>query len=116
MNKKKQVLILGAGVSGLSTGVLLLKNGFSVTIWAKELPPYTTSNQAAAVWYPFICGPKEKATKWARETINHFKNEVPFSVSGCKKTTVVEVFDKKAPEPWWKESVDSYQRISKKKL
>src|SRR5258705_2524815 len=114
--KHKKVLILGAGVSGLSTGVLLLQNDYKVTIWAKELPPYTTSNQAAAVWYPFICGPKEKATTWARDTIQHFKKEVPFSLSGCKQTTVVEVFDKKAPEPWWKDSLDSYKTISKKKL
>ena len=48
--------VLGCGVSGLSTALLLQRryqNGpGTVTIYAKELPPYTTSNIAGASWAP----------------------------------------------------------------
>lgn len=114
---KKQVLILGAGVSGLSTGILFLQAGYTVTIWAKDFPPYTTSNKAAAVWYPFICGPIEKVPTWARNTLDYFQSEIlPNHESGCKKTTVVEVFNFVPNDPWWKDGVDSYRRIDKYKL
>ncbi len=114
---KKSVLILGAGVSGLSTGILFLQEGYSVTIWAKDFPPSTTSNKAAAVWYPFICGPKEKVPTWAKTSLEYFESEIlPIPESGCKRTTVVEIFNKVPDEPWWKEAVDSYRRIDKYKL
>jgi len=114
---KKSVLILGAGVSGLSTGILFLQEGYSVTIWAKEIPPHTTSNKAAAVWYPFICGPLEKVPQWAKTTLDYFQSEiVPNPEAGCKKTIVVEVFNYVPDDPWWKEGVDSYRRIDKYKL
>lgn len=48
--------VLGCGVSGLSTALLLqrhFQNGpGTVTIYAKDLPPNTTSNVAGAWWSP----------------------------------------------------------------
>lgn len=44
--------VLGCGVMGLSTARLLQMKGFAVTIYAKDLPPNTTSNIAAAQWAP----------------------------------------------------------------
>jgi len=46
------VAVLGSGVVGLSTARLLQDAGFSVTIYAKDLPPNTTSNVAGGWWYP----------------------------------------------------------------
>jgi len=48
--------VIGAGVSGLSTARLLQRrygnNGSTVTIYAKALPPDTTSNIAGGFWSP----------------------------------------------------------------
>jgi glycine/D-amino acid oxidase-like deaminating enzyme len=45
--------VLGCGVSGLSTARLLQRNfNGGVTIYAKELPPNTTSNISGAHWSP----------------------------------------------------------------
>jgi glycine/D-amino acid oxidase-like deaminating enzyme len=44
--------VLGCGVIGLSTARLLQRRGHSVTIYAKDLPPETTSNIAGAQWSP----------------------------------------------------------------
>ena len=47
-----RVAVLGCGVSGLSTARLLQRRGSAVTIYAKALPPDTTSNVAGALWLP----------------------------------------------------------------
>jgi D-amino-acid oxidase len=44
--------VLGSGVVGFSTARLLQDSGFEVTIYAKDLPPNTTSNVAGGFWYP----------------------------------------------------------------
>jgi D-amino-acid oxidase len=44
--------VLGCGVVGLSTARLLQESGFAVTVYAKDLPPDTTSNIAGGWWYP----------------------------------------------------------------
>lgn len=45
--------VLGCGAVGLATARLMQFKGFTVTIYAKDLPPYTTSNVAAGQWSPF---------------------------------------------------------------
>lgn len=44
--------VLGCGAVGLATARLLQREGFSVTIYARDLPPETTSNIAGALWFP----------------------------------------------------------------
>jgi D-amino-acid oxidase len=44
--------VLGCGVAGLSTARLLQQRGFAVTIYARDLPPFTTSNIAGGLWEP----------------------------------------------------------------
>ncbi len=96
---------------GLSTGILLLRAGYSVTIWAKDLPPNTTSNKAAAMWFPFLCFPVDKATRWGKETFSFFLNEIiQDPTSGCLREPVIELLDNKKADPTWKESVDDFSR------
>ena len=45
--------MIGAGVMGLTTARLVQEAGFPVTIYAKALPPDTTSNIAGGQWQPF---------------------------------------------------------------
>lgn len=107
----KKILVLGAGVSGLSCGILLLKEGYDIHIWAKDLPPNTTSDIAAAFWYPYLCNPKDKATKWSGFTLKYlYENCLHDPEAGCVEREVKELFDKKVDEPWWKDAVDSYRR------
>jgi D-amino-acid oxidase len=44
--------VLGCGVIGLSSARVLQDRGFDVTIYARQLPPDTTSNVAGAMWNP----------------------------------------------------------------
>src|SRR2546430_9259179 len=55
-NTPRRFAVLGCGVNGLSTARLLQQRfqdgAGTVTIYAKDLPPETTSNIAGAFWYP----------------------------------------------------------------
>lgn len=44
--------VIGCGAVGLATARTLQRRGFEVTIYAKNLPPETTSNIAGASWFP----------------------------------------------------------------
>ncbi|HYH09708.1 MAG TPA: FAD-dependent oxidoreductase [Thermoanaerobaculia bacterium] len=60
------VIVVGAGVSGLTCAVVLAEAGYDVTIVAKELRE-TTSEAAAAIWFPYhIESPEAEA--WAQVT------------------------------------------------
>lgn len=77
------VLIIGAGVSALSTAHILQKNGFTVTIVASSFFRQTVSTVAGALWEmpPAVCGlyepPPELAIAqeraWATESYHAFK-------------------------------------------
>ncbi|PYJ27439.1 MAG: hypothetical protein DME89_09175, partial [Verrucomicrobia bacterium] len=64
----ERVAIVGAGVSGLTCGVVLAERGFHTAIFAKEIGQQTTSGAAAAIWFPYDAQPAEKVIPWALET------------------------------------------------
>ena len=110
--KPNHILILGAGVSGLSTGILLLQAGYEVTIWAQELPPNTTSNKAGAFWYPFHRNRNDKFTEWAKATIRYLRESgmLDDHMSGCVTKTTTELLDHPKGKPWWSDAVGTYRR------
>jgi D-amino-acid oxidase len=60
------VLVIGAGVCGLTTGICLAEAGLSVTIRTAAPPERTTSVAAGAVWGAVRVGPPERVLGWAR--------------------------------------------------
>jgi len=109
----KAILVLGCGVSGLSTGITLLRAGHPVTIWAKELPPNTTSDQAAAIWFPYLAAPREKVDPWAKHTLAFFREHlVPNPASGCSLIMVRDLYAKPIEIPWWAGAVSGYSRLA----
>ena len=62
------VAIIGAGVSGLTCGVVFAERGYRTAIFAKETGQQTTSGAAAALWFPYDAEPAERVIPWALET------------------------------------------------
>lgn len=54
--------VIGCGAVGLATARLLQRRGGKVTIYAKDLPPQTTSNIAGAQWSPFTVADRDRKT------------------------------------------------------
>jgi D-amino-acid oxidase len=53
-----EVLVIGCGVSGLTTAVCLVEAGLSVRIRTDALPESTTSAAAGAMWGPYLVEPR----------------------------------------------------------
>ena len=70
-----KIAVIGAGVSGLTTAVVLSEAGHDVTIFAKEIDE-TTSHAAAAIWFPYHIV-SEHAERWANETREAFVALLP---------------------------------------
>ncbi len=58
--EKRRAAVIGCGVVGLSTARELQDHGFEVTIYAREIPPDTTSNMSGAQWTPTSVFDNEK--------------------------------------------------------
>ena len=65
---KSRVAIVGAGVSGLTCGVVFAENGFAPAILAEQIGNRTDSAAAAAMWYPYDAGPSDRTISWALQT------------------------------------------------
>ena len=62
------VAVIGAGIVGLSTARLVQEAGFPVTVYAKALPPDTTSNVAGGQFHPFGLFDDDAVTpEWRRQ-------------------------------------------------
>jgi D-amino-acid oxidase len=109
---KGHCLVVGAGVSGLSSAIRLLENDWEVTIWSSEFSPNTTSDVAAALWYPFLSAPVGKTTVWGSETYNVLKVISRFPQTGVSMTQTYEYFREEQPDPSWKQSVDGFKRLN----
>lgn len=66
-SSKPDVAVLGCGAVGLATARLLQERGANVRIYAKDLPPNTTSNIAGAQWWPSSTFTEATATPEIRQ-------------------------------------------------
>jgi D-amino-acid oxidase len=112
----KKITVIGCGVIGLSSGIKLLEAGFDVEIIARELPPATTSDVAAAIWYPYRCYPEEKALHWGKQTLETCYKLSEVNHSGVSIVEFTEYLPEPAPDPWWKNAVKQFCRLSQVSL
>src|SRR5258708_20727136 len=64
----KSMAIIGAGVSGLTCGILFAERGFRTAIFAEQIEEQTTSGAAGALWFPYDAEPIAKVIPWALAT------------------------------------------------
>ena len=104
------MLVLGCGVSGLTTGILLCKKGIVSLYWARDVPPHTTSNIAAAVWYPYRAFPIERVLAWGTVAYTTFRELVNTPESGVIFANVLDLLPTHEDEdPWWVSSVEAFR-------
>jgi D-amino-acid oxidase len=82
----ESIAIIGAGVSGLTCGVVLAEHGYRTAIFAKETGQQTTSGAAAAVWFPYDAEPAEKVIPWALRTFDVLIDLARVPASGVSMT------------------------------
>ena len=78
-----RVTVVGAGVIGLTTAIVLQEAGYEVEILTKALPQQTTSAVAGAIWLPFLARPVEKVARWSATTYFRLQAMAGAGVPGC---------------------------------
>ena len=104
-----EICVIGAGVSGLTTGLELQRAGHTVRIWARDMPPDTTSNVAAAVWYPYKAYPAERVAAWGATAYRAFLHLAADAGSGIVVSELLDLKREPADDPEWAEAVDGFR-------
>jgi D-amino-acid oxidase len=78
----ERIAIIGAGVSGLTCGIVFAERGYRTAIFAKDIGQQTTSSVAAAVWFPYHVEPAERVIPLALETYQVLLDLARFPKSG----------------------------------
>ncbi len=78
----ERIAIIGAGVSGLTCGIVFAEHGYRTAIFAKDIGQQTTSSVAAAVWFPYHVEPAERVIPLALETYQVLLDLARFPESG----------------------------------
>jgi D-amino-acid oxidase len=94
-------VVIGCGIIGLTSALRLLESGQPVTLLARDLPPQTTSDVAAAVWYVYAVQPLAHAVRWAAATLATYRTLANDPTSGVSWTTVHELHPEPPASHWW---------------
>ena len=107
-----RVIVVGAGVVGLSCAVRLLEDGHQVDILARDLPLETTSAVPAALWYPYRAYPFEQVTEWSRTSYREFQRLAEDERTGIVLRKGTELHRARTPDPWWAGAVPALVRVT----
>jgi D-amino-acid oxidase len=107
----ERVIVVGAGVIGLTCAARLLQAGHRVDVVARDLPLETTSAVAAAFWYPYRALPQDRVAAWSATSYAVFDALADTDPeSGVRMVAGTEVFMAPEPDPWWGTAVPGLTR------
>ncbi len=107
-----RVIVVGAGVAGLTSAVRLAEAGHRVDVVARDLPRETTSAVAAALWYPYLALPQDLVTAWAAKSYGRFAELAVDPATGVRMLPGTEIFRATTRDPWWRDAVPSLRRVT----
>ncbi|ABK64600.1 MULTISPECIES: FAD-dependent oxidoreductase [Mycobacterium avium complex (MAC)] len=99
MARNQQIVVIGAGVSGLTSAICLAEAGWPVRVWADTMPADTTSAVAGAVWAP--PRPAERAAetlRWTEHSLRVFTELARDPDSGVQLAPALAVGELTASE------------------
>lgn len=94
----EDVAIIGAGISGLATAYSLVEKGYQVRVFAKAFPPDTTSNRAAAFWFPYHVQDDKRCKPWCQASYRKYVALSAEPATGIRMHTLLKVVHKNTEE------------------
>ncbi|MBO0867884.1 MAG: FAD-binding oxidoreductase, partial [Micromonosporaceae bacterium] len=94
------VLVIGAGVSGLTTAICLAEAGFPVRILTKESPHATTSCAAGAIWSPYLVT-EARVVRWSTQSLAELESLAAVPGTGVRRVSGREASRVPIPPPDW---------------
>ena len=105
-----EVLVVGAGVVGLTAAIRLREAGIAAGVVAREPPERTTSAVAAALWYPYRAFPRERVEGWSARGFEVLSALAGEPGSGVRMRWGSERVAPDAADPWWRAAVPTFSR------
>jgi D-amino-acid oxidase len=105
-----EVLVVGAGVVGLTAAIRLREAGIAADVVAREPPERTTSAVAAALWYPYRAFPPERVEGWSARGFAVLSALAGEPGSGVRMRWGSERVAPDAADPWWRTAVPTFSR------
>ncbi|WP_432836026.1 FAD-dependent oxidoreductase [Dactylosporangium sp. CA-092794] len=102
------VIVLGAGVIGLTSAVRLLESGARVRVLTADDPTRTVSRLAAAVWYPTHTDADPRVLAWAKRTYDELMTQADDGVPGTARRPTRMLLRAPAGTPWWSSAVPGF--------
>lgn len=112
----EQVLVVGAGVVGLSVAVRLREADVDAHVATRERPLATTSAVAAALWYPYRAWPQDLVTRWSSVSYQEFARLARSSTSPVSLRAGRELLRSQSADPWWVDAVPDFGRVPAREL
>ena len=109
--------VVGAGVSGLSCAVRLLEAGHDVEVVSDRFSPDTVSDVAAAIWYPFLTAPADRADTWSVATyaeLERLAKEDP--ESGVRMRDGREYLRQVVEPPAWRDALAAFSILDQDEI
>lgn len=114
------IVIIGAGISGMSSALKLAEAGHAISVFAKAFSPNITSNRAAAFWLPYHIRNDKRGIDWCRRSYEVYKELSTDPATGISMKQLIKVVADDVPEVdrSWKDFMppNSYRAIEKDKL
>ncbi|GGZ38435.1 amino acid oxidase [Streptomyces poonensis] len=67
------MIVVGGGVIGLTTALVLAEDGRRVRVWTREPAERTTSAVAGGLWWPYRIEPEARVGAWALESLAEYE-------------------------------------------
>lgn len=111
------VLVVGRGVSGLTTAVCLADAGLRVRIRSEALPPQTTSAASGAMWGPYLVEPCWNLVEGgSRRTFAELRDLARDPRTGVRMVTGIEAARHPIEEPSWAHLIPDLRRCDARDL
>lgn len=116
---RTDVLVIGAGVSGLTTTIELLEAGLpasSLRLVADTPPALTTSCSAGAIWGPYLSSSDQGTDEWGRHTMHRLRDLAEVPGAGVYLVHGVEASRADTAPPGWAREVEGFQPCTPEEL
>ncbi|MCU1646222.1 MAG: D-aspartate oxidase [Nocardia sp.] len=104
-----RVVVVGSGISGLSTALELINAGYHVAVVSADPIEVTTSFLAAAVWFPTAAAPVDRVNAWAATTFDYLEGLAVAGSPGVRMCESLALYRSDPPLPAWSQSVRGFR-------
>jgi D-amino-acid oxidase len=97
-----EAIVVGGGVIGLTTAVVLAERGMDVRVWSRGPVEETASAVSGGLCWPYRIEPQAKAVDWAERSFRHFAWLSEQAHTGVRLVRGRKPGDDETPQRWLK--------------